>query len=51
MNLLCLDGRVVAVTLAREIIQACPAARCARAERFERRLAKAAAIECKEQTE
>ena len=51
MNLLCLGGRVVAVPLAREIIQACLAARYARAERFERRLAKAAAIECKEQTE
>ena len=50
MNLLCLGGRVVGFALAWEIIQIYPAAHYARAERFERRLAKVAAIECKEQT-
>lgn len=48
MNLLCLGGRVVAFAMAWEIIQAYLAAHYARAERFERRLAKVAAIECKE---
>ncbi len=48
MNLLCLGGRVVAFALAWEIIQIFLAARYARAERFERRLAKVAALECKE---
>jgi ribose 5-phosphate isomerase B len=50
MNLLCLGGRVVGFSLAWEIIQAYLAARYKKAERFERRLAKVAAIECKEQT-
>ena len=49
MNLLCLGGRVVGFALAWEIIQTYLAANYARAERFERRLAKVAAIECKEQ--
>jgi ribose 5-phosphate isomerase B len=49
MNLLCLGGRVVGFALAWEIIQIYLAAHYARAERFERRLAKVAAIECKEQ--
>ena len=49
MNLLCLGGRVVGFALAWEIIQIYLAANYARAERFERRLAKVAAIECKEQ--
>lgn len=48
MNLLCLGGRVVGFALAWEIIQIYLAAHYARAERFERRLAKVAAIECKE---
>ena len=49
MNLLCLGGRVVGFALAREIIQNYLAAQYVKAERFERRLAKVAAIECKEQ--
>ena len=49
MNLLCLGGRVVGFSLAWEIIQSYLAAHHVRAERFERRLAKVAAIECKEQ--
>lgn len=48
MNLLCLGGRVVGFALAWEIIQIFLAAQPVRAERFERRLAKVAAIECKE---
>jgi ribose 5-phosphate isomerase B len=48
MNLLCLGGRVVGFALAWEIIQTYLAAQYARTERFERRLAKIAAIECKE---
>ena len=48
MNLLCLGGRVVAFALSWEIIQAYLAARYEKTERFERRLAKVAAIECKE---
>jgi ribose 5-phosphate isomerase B len=48
MNLLCLGGRVVGFALAWEIIQIYLAARHVKAERFERRLAKVAAIECKE---
>ena len=48
MNLLCLGGRVVGFALAWEIIQSYLAAHHVRAERFERRLAKVAAIECKE---
>jgi len=48
MNLLCLGGRVVAFALAWEIIQIYLAACYARAERFERRLAKVAALEHKE---
>ena len=48
MNLLCLGGRVVGFALAWEIIQIYLAAHYARAERFERRLAKVAAIESKE---
>jgi len=50
MNLLCLGGRVVGFALAWEIIQTYLAAHYTRNERFERRLAKVAAIECKEQT-
>ncbi len=50
MNLLCLGGRVIGFALAWEIIQSYLAARHERNERFERRLAKVAAIECKEQT-
>ena len=49
MNLLCLGGRVVGFALAWEIIQNYLAAQYVKAERFERRLAKVAAIECKEQ--
>jgi len=48
MNLLCLGGRVVGFALAWEIIQIYLAANHVRSERFERRLAKVAAIECKE---
>lgn len=48
MNLLCLGGRVVAFALAWEIIQTFLAARYEKAERFERRLAKVAAIEYRE---
>ncbi|MEO8053492.1 MAG: RpiB/LacA/LacB family sugar-phosphate isomerase [Acidobacteriota bacterium] len=51
MNLLCLGGRVVAFALAWEIIRTYLAARYARTERFERRLAKVAVIECKEEVE
>jgi ribose 5-phosphate isomerase B len=49
MNLLCLGGRVAGFALAWEIIQTYLAAVYTRTERFERRLAKVAAIECKEQ--
>ncbi len=48
MNLLCLGGRVIGFALAWEIIQIYLAARYAKAERFERRLAKVAAVECPE---
>jgi ribose 5-phosphate isomerase B len=46
MNLLCLGGRVVGFALAWEIIKIYLAARHVKAERFERRLAKVAALEC-----
>ncbi len=49
MNLLCLGGRVVGFALAWEIIQIYLAAHHVRAVRFERRLAKVAGIECKEE--
>jgi ribose 5-phosphate isomerase B len=45
MNLLCLGGRVVGIALALEIIQIYLAAHYLKAERFERRLAKVAAME------
>ena len=48
MNLLCLGGRVVGFSLAWEIIQIYLAAHYLGAERFERRLAKVAALEHKE---
>ena len=48
MNLLCLGGRVIGVALALEIVQIYLAAQHAKVERFERRLAKVAAVECKE---
>ncbi len=48
MNLLCLGGRVVGFALAWEIIQIYLAAHHVRAERFERRLAKVAALDHKE---
>lgn len=50
MNLLCLGGRVVAFELAWEIIRTYLEARYEKTEQFERRLAKVAAIEYKEQT-
>jgi len=48
MNLLCLGGRVIGCALVLEIIQIFLAAHHLKAERFERRLAKVAAIERKE---
>ncbi len=48
MNLLCLGGRVIGSALAWEIVQIYLAAHYMKAERFERRLAKVAAIESKE---
>ena len=48
MNLLCLGGRVIGCALALEIIQIFLAAHHLKTERFERRLAKVAAIEGKE---
>jgi ribose 5-phosphate isomerase B len=48
MNLLCLGGRVIGFALALEIVQIYLAAHHVKAERFERRLAKVAALECKE---
>lgn len=48
MNLLCLGGRVVGFALAWEIIQIYLSAHHVKVKRFERRLAKVAAIECKE---
>lgn len=48
MNLLCLGGRVIGFAHAWEIIQIYLAAHYLKAERFERRLAKVAAIESKE---
>lgn len=50
MNLLCLGGRVIGSALAWEIIQTYLTARFSTAERFQRRLAKVAAIECRERT-
>ncbi|HEX7393730.1 MAG TPA: RpiB/LacA/LacB family sugar-phosphate isomerase [Anaerolineaceae bacterium] len=49
MNLLCLGGRVIGFALAWEIIQIYLAAQPVKAERFERRLAKVAELECEEQ--
>ncbi len=46
MNLLCLGGRVIGYALALEIVQIYLAAHHVKAERFERRLAKVAAMEC-----
>src|ERR1051325_978458 len=48
MNLLCLGGRVIGFALALEIVQIYLAAHHVKAERFERRLAKVAALECNE---
>jgi len=48
MNLLCLGGRVIGFAMALEIVQIYLAAHPVKAERFERRLAKVAALECKE---
>ena len=48
MNLLCLGGRVVGIAMAREIINIYLAAHFIKADRFERRLAKVAALEHKE---
>ncbi len=48
MNLLCLGGRVIGFGLAWEIVQVYLAAKHVQAERFERRLAKVAALERKE---
>lgn len=47
MNLLCLGGRVIGFALAWEIVQIYLTSHHVKAERFERRLAKVAAIECK----
>jgi ribose 5-phosphate isomerase B len=49
MNLLCLGGRVIGCALALEIIQTFLAAHYLKAERFERRLAKVAALEFRSQ--
>jgi ribose 5-phosphate isomerase B len=49
MKLLCLGGRVIGFAMAWEIIQIYLAAHHVNAERFERRLAKVAALECKEE--
>ncbi len=46
MNLLCLGGRVIGIALALEIVQIYLAAHHVKVERFERRLAKVAALEC-----
>ncbi len=48
MNLLCLGGRVIGYALALEIVQIYLAAHHVKAERFERRLAKVAVLECEE---
>jgi ribose 5-phosphate isomerase B len=48
MNLLCLGGRVVGFALAWEIVQVYLGAHHVKTERFERRLAKVAALEYKE---
>ena len=48
MNLLCLGGRAIGFALALEIVQIYLAAHHVKAERFERRLAKVAALECEE---
>lgn len=45
MNVICLGGRVVGVELAKDLVRAFLAARYKAAERFERRLAKVAALE------
>ena len=49
MNLLCLGGRVIGFVMAWEIIQTYLNAHYEKLERFERRLAKVAAIESEEQ--
>jgi len=49
MNLLCLGGRVIGFAMAWEIIQTYLEAHYEKLERFERRLAKVAAIESEEQ--
>lgn len=49
MNMLCVGGRVVGFEAAWEIIQIYLAAHYLAKERFDRRLVKIAAIECKEQ--
>jgi len=49
MNLLCLGGRVVAFAMAWEIIHSYLTALYEKKERFERRLAKVAAVESEEQ--
>jgi len=49
MNLLCLGGRIIGFALAWEIIQIYLAAQPVKAERFERRLAKVAELECEEE--
>lgn len=48
MNLLCLGGRVIGFAMALEIVRIYLAAHHVKAERFERRLAKVAALECEE---
>ena len=48
MNLLCLGGRVIGFALAVEIVRTYLAAQHVKAERFERRLAKVATLECEE---
>ena len=48
LNVMCLGGRVIGFSLAWEIIQIYLAAHYEKTERFERRLAKVAAIERKE---
>lgn len=48
MNVVCLGGRVVANTLAWELVRAFLQARLGGAERYRRRLAKVAALESRE---
>lgn len=51
MNVICLGGRVLGYALAQDLMRTFLTARFANAERFQRRLAKVAALENEEWTQ